>query len=76
VITVSRAVVHLRAKERTDHERFVVKQYPKDRERRRVSITAELAGKLRRYMSERGLGSDDLLFQQPRPEGPAQCHVA
>jgi integrase len=65
VITVSRVVVHLKARGRAAHERFVVKEYPKDRERRRVSITPELADKLRVLIAGRNLGLDDLLFCQP-----------
>lgn len=72
MITVNRAVVHLRAKARLTEERFVVKEYPKDRERRRVSITTELATKLRAYIADRRLADNDLLFQQPRRTEPSR----
>jgi integrase len=71
-ITVSRVVVHLRAKGRSAEERFVVKDYPKDRQHRRVTITPQLAAKLAAYIAGRGLGDDDLLFQQPLREAPSR----
>ena len=69
-ITVSRVVVHLRAKGRSVDERFVVKDYPKDRQHRRVTITPELTAKLRAHITDRGLTAGDLLFQQPQREAP------
>lgn len=72
MITVNRVVVHLRAKGRPVDERFVVKEYPKDRERRRVSITAELANKLRAYILDEDLQTDDLLFRQPQRDDPVR----
>jgi integrase len=73
-ITVSRVVVHLRAKGRSADERFVVKEYTKDRQHRRVTITAELAAKLAAYITGRGLADGDLLFQQPQREAPG-CRI-
>ena len=69
VITVCRVVVHLRSASWGNQKRFVVKQYPKDKEWRRVSITRTLAAELKAHIDREGLGPDDLLFRQPVPEG-------
>jgi len=66
VVTVCRAVVHLRAAARGSLERFVVKEYPKDKEWRRVTIAEQLVAKLRVHIERERLGSDDLLFSQPQ----------
>jgi integrase len=47
MIAVSRAVVELRAKNRPDDQRFVVKRYPKDEEHRQVKVAGHLVDKLR-----------------------------
>lgn len=65
VIIVCRVVVHLRSAARDDQARFVVKEYPKDKQWRRVTISASMAGKLRCHIEQEGLGPNDLLFQQP-----------
>jgi integrase len=72
VITVCRVVVHLRSASWGNQKRFVVKQYPKDKEWRRVSITRTLAAELKAHIDRDGLGPDDLLFRQPVPEGAAR----
>jgi hypothetical protein len=40
VVTVSRTVVELTMKNRPDGQRFLVKDYPKDREWRRLGLTS------------------------------------
>jgi len=49
--------------------RFLVKDYPKDGEYRRVKLTGQIAGKLQTYVRERGLSDDDLVFAMPE-RGP------
>ncbi len=71
ILTVSRAVVELRARDRPDPERFLVKDYPKDKEYRQLGLTERLIGRLRRHLEGAGLGPGDLLF--PRP-APAEVH--
>jgi integrase len=72
ILTVSRVVVHLKAKSRPTGERFVVKNYPKDKEWRRVKLAPEMVARLAAYITARRLGPDDLLFEMPQPEGAAR----
>jgi integrase len=67
VITVSRVVVHLRS---NGGARFLVKDYPKDKQWRQVRLSDHLVSKLANHIAERGLGKDDLLFTLPRPSSP------
>jgi integrase len=62
VLTVSRAVVHLRAAARGEQPRFIVKEYPKDREWRRVRVAGHLVRKLHGHIDTWRLRPDDLLF--------------
>lgn len=65
VLTVSRVVVHLKAKERPAGERFVVKHYTKNQERRQVKIAVHLLAKLVAHIDSNELRDDDLLFAMP-----------
>jgi len=76
ILTVSRAVVELRSGEHPPGSRFVVKEYPKDKEYRRFKLSAQIAAKLAAHVKANGLGRDDLLFSyQPlsRPEAVASA---
>jgi integrase len=66
VVTVARAVVHLKAK-RQDGAQFLVKDYPKDREARRVKLAPHLVVELVAHIADRGLDRDDLIFAMPAP---------
>jgi integrase len=74
VLTISRVVVELKAKNRPDGIRFIVKHYPKDKEWRQLRLAPHIVDKLRAHREARGLGPDDLLFAmpeqalRPRPE--------
>jgi integrase len=70
VLTVSRAVVQLTARSRPDGVRFVVKEYPKDREWRQLRLASHLVEKLHEHILAAGLGPDDLLFRMPSQDGP------
>lgn len=70
VVTVSRVVVELKSRDRPDGVRFVVKQYPKDKEWRQVGLLPQIVDKLRAHVKARGLGPDDLLFPMPEQEQP------
>jgi integrase len=65
MLTVCRAVVQLTAKNRPDGTRFVVKDYPKDKEWRRLRLAPHLVTKIAEHIEEHGLGADDLLFFMP-----------
>jgi integrase len=65
VLTVSRVVVELTMKNRPDGQRFLVKDYPKDRKWRRLRLAPHLATKLSNHIAEHDLARDDLLFAVP-----------
>jgi site-specific recombinase XerD len=69
MLTVARAVVEINARFRDpDAPRFVVKDYPKDKEYRRVKLSPDIAAVLREHIQTNHLGRDDLLFAMPEPE--------
>jgi integrase len=72
VISVERAVVQLNPKFHPEGKRFLVKDYPKDKQSRQVGITSELLDKIKDHIATHGIGRDDLLFQMPQPTGPAR----
>jgi integrase len=71
-VTISRVVVELKAKNRPDGGRFRVKDYPKDREWRCISLAPHLLAKLQAFIARHRLGRNDLIFSMPEPEGPAR----
>ncbi|MFI0420519.1 tyrosine-type recombinase/integrase [Spongiactinospora sp. 9N601] len=62
ILTISRAVVEVNPKFHPKGERFLVKNYPKDKEFRRFKLTRQLVTKLSAHIKEQNLGPDDLLF--------------
>jgi hypothetical protein len=62
VVTVSRVVVELTMKKRPEGQRFLVKDYPKDRKWRRLRLAPQLATKLSNHIAGHHLADDDLLF--------------
>jgi integrase len=71
ILTVSRAVVHVSRQFHPGGGRFLVKQYPKNRDWRRLKLSAEITAKIRAHVQTRGIGRDGLLFEMPSPT-PAQ----
>jgi integrase len=70
MLTVSRAVVQLQPRFHPQGGRFLVKDYPKDREFRRFKLSAQITAKLKAHIVEHDLGRGDLLFQAPQENGP------
>jgi integrase len=70
LVTVSRVVVQLRAQLSDGRPRFVVKEYPKDKQWRQIRLSPHLMTKLANHVAERGLGQQDLLFTLPQPDVP------
>ncbi len=68
LLTVSRVVVSLNSKFHPEGKQFFVKQYPKDKEWRRLKLPPHLIAKLADYVRRRGLGSDSLLFEYEPPQ--------
>lgn len=63
ILTVSRAVVEIMNPNlRADGNRFVVKEYPKDKEYRRFKLSVQIVEKLEAHKDSEHLGRDDLLF--------------
>jgi integrase len=62
VLTVSRKVIEVNPKFQPQGRRFAVKQYPKDKEHRRLKLSAQLVQKIEAHVKSQRLGPDDLLF--------------
>ncbi|WP_285705844.1 tyrosine-type recombinase/integrase [Microtetraspora sp. NBRC 16547] len=76
IVTVSRTVVEINPKHHPEGKRFLIKEYPKDREFRRFKLTPQIAAKLKQYIKDNKLERDDLLFvyrpEEPAPQSQAQ----
>ncbi|GAA3617760.1 hypothetical protein GCM10022223_38050 [Kineosporia mesophila] len=72
ILTISRVVIHLRAKTTQGGPQFKVKHYPKDKEWRQIKLAPHLRDKLREHCTSRQLKRDDLLFPLPEVTGPAR----
>jgi integrase len=70
VLTVSRAVVEVNPKYHPTKGRFLVKDYPKDREYRRFKLSEQIVEKLRAHITAKDLGADDLLFAMHEADQP------
>jgi integrase len=70
VLTVSRAVVEVNPKYHPTEGRFLVKDYPKDREYRRFKLSEQIVEKLRAHITAKDLGADDLLFAMHEADQP------
>jgi integrase len=68
ILTVSRAVVELTPGEEADGVRFLVKDYPKDKEYRRFKLSQQIVAKIQAHITARDLGDDDLLFTYQPPQ--------
>ena len=71
ILTVSRAVVDVPPDEHPSGGRFLVKDYPKDKEYRRFKLSAQITTKIMAHIDAGGLGPDDLLFRYHSLERPA-----
>jgi integrase len=70
ILTVSRAVVELSPDEHPTGGRFLVKDYPKDKEYRRFKLSRQIVTKIKKHVTARQLGDNDLLFTYQAPERP------
>lgn len=68
LLTVSRAVVEVNPKFHPNGGRFLVKEYPRDKEFRRFKLSAQIVAKLGAHIDSHRLGHDDLIFAM-RSEG-------
>lgn len=65
LVTVSRAVVELSPKHHPTGGRFLIKDYPKDKEYRRFQLSPQIVTKLADHINTHELNNDDLLFSMP-----------
>jgi integrase len=70
IVTVSRAVVELTQDDHPDGGRFLVKDYPKDKEYRRFKLSRQITAKIQAHVTAKGLGGDDLIFTYQPPTQP------
>ena len=71
ILTVSRTVVQVDPKFHPTGDRFLIKEYPKDKEYRRLKLSNQLADKLGTHIRSSGLGPSDLIFPMPPQDSPA-----
>jgi integrase len=71
ILTVSRTVVQVDPKFHPSGGRFLVKDYPKDKEYRCLKLSKQLADKLRTHIQSSALGPGDLIFPMPPQDSPA-----
>jgi integrase len=69
-LTVSRAVVEVNPKYHPTGGRFLVKDYPKDREYRRFKLSEQIVDKLHAYVQANGFDANDLLFTMRNQDKP------
>jgi integrase len=62
ILTISRKVIELNSRFHPEGGRFLVVDYPKDKEVRRFKLSAQIVAKLSAHMKTAQLGPDDLLF--------------
>jgi integrase len=62
VLTVRRVALELVPRFHPNGGRFLVKEYPKEREHRRLKLSAEIVAKIKDHVSAHGIGDEDLLF--------------
>jgi integrase len=63
VLTVSRVVLELVPKFHPDGDRFLIKQYPKDREHRRLKLNEQVLDALTAHITANRIGRKELLFR-------------
>jgi site-specific recombinase XerD len=61
-LTISRVAVELVARFHPTGDRFLIKDYPKDREHRRIKLAAHIANQLHAHITQHHLTDRDLLF--------------
>lgn len=70
LLTVARTVVELRPRHHPSGGRFLVKDYPKDGEFRRVKLSGALVDRLCDFAAAQRLRAGELLFAAPQPPRP------
>jgi integrase len=68
ILTVSRAVVELTQEDHPEGGRFLVKDYPKDKEYRRFKLSSQIIAKIQVHVAAQDLSDEDLIFTYRPPE--------
>jgi integrase len=76
IVTVSRTVVELNPKYHPTGGRFLVKEYPKDKEWRRFRMSGQITTKIKAFVDGAGLRQDDLIFTYQPPERAPRPSIA
>jgi integrase len=63
IMTVRRVVVELVPTLHNDGKRFVIKEYPKDREHRRLKLSPHVIDAIEEYVDTNGISASGLLFR-------------
>ena len=63
-------MVELTREDHPDGGRFLVKDYPKDKEYRRFKLSQQITAKIQAHVTAKGLGDDDLIFTYQPPDQP------
>lgn len=74
ILTVSRAVVEVNPKFHPAGERFWVKEYPKNKEYRRLKLSAQIVHKIKAHKDAEHLTPHDLLFTARDQENRKRTH--
>jgi hypothetical protein len=74
VLIVSRTVVQVDPKFHPTGDRFLVKEYPKDKEFRRLKLSTQLTAKIAAHVKDGNVGPGDLVFAMaPQDSPPPGC---
>lgn len=71
-LTISRVVIELAPKHHPEGGRFLVKDYPKDREHRSLRLSNQVVDKLKAHIETKRLKDDSLIFFLHSDEHPRQ----
>jgi integrase len=74
ILTVSRKVIEVNRAFHPEGRRFLVVQYPKDKESRRLKLSTQITTKIKAHVRARALDPGALLFAR-RPAAPAPFRV-
>jgi site-specific recombinase XerD len=75
MLTVSRVAVELVARFHPTGGRFLIKDYPKDREHRRIKLAQPIADQIAAHITQHQLAPDDLLFTPTLLETTDPSHL-
>ncbi len=76
IVTVSRTAVEVNPKYHPSGGRFLVKEYPKDKEWRRFRLSGAITAKLQASVDERALAPEDLIFVYRVPDPQTRISTA